>query len=613
MSEVLQTVLDYVKSPQTDYALLITGPWGCGKTYFWKNVIEHELKGLQGSDHIQRILYVSLYGVSDVKDIDRSLFTQSYPGINRKGVGRTSRLVAGVVEALGYVDLAKINLRSLIKAKDAVICFDDLERTRLPMEEVLGYINTFVEHEGAKTIILCNEEAIGDDKRKIYNSMKEKVVGFSHGLKSDYNQVLESLVNEHKRNDKLYEFLTSQKTLIGQLFFKSETHNIRTLRRVIAMLSTIFTVLKDGEVDPDSVAKQIIYALETAACEFHSGRANAETLRGIHSLNLIAFAGLALSGLKEEKTYEREFSERYFSEAGWHQAVSCPPICEFLLTGFLDRVKLLKWARELTQPLDEKSERMKRLTTNPRGMEDSEFEQTTSQVLQELEAGEIEDVSTYISLYDLFELFANNGLIAITPQHVLEKFIVGLEKIQETGKLKPKQHLKLEITHPIMQPRTSEGNTFRQRVLEANEKALGLGLCERIKALDLLLRDDPHAFITTLVNSEESGFLLTPVFQELDAVDIAKRILALSNSLKSYFGMAIRERYLKHGLPSEFIIELPALTVIKDQIKSHCEERVKGIKVIPMSLFITQGIVKELEQAVEQLEQLKQKENGNKQ
>jgi len=30
MNEVQQAVIDYVSTPQTDYALLITGPWGCG-------------------------------------------------------------------------------------------------------------------------------------------------------------------------------------------------------------------------------------------------------------------------------------------------------------------------------------------------------------------------------------------------------------------------------------------------------------------------------------------------------------------------------------------------------------------------------------------------------
>lgn len=66
-------------------------------------------------------------------------------------------LTAGGGRALGWAlrrwtgfELPKIHLRWLIDTKQAVLCFDDLERTRLPIKEALGYINAFVEHERAK-------------------------------------------------------------------------------------------------------------------------------------------------------------------------------------------------------------------------------------------------------------------------------------------------------------------------------------------------------------------------------------------------------------------------------------------------------------------------------
>ena len=48
MNEVLQTVMDYVSTPKTDYAILINGPWGCGKTFFWKHIVTPELEKLDG-------------------------------------------------------------------------------------------------------------------------------------------------------------------------------------------------------------------------------------------------------------------------------------------------------------------------------------------------------------------------------------------------------------------------------------------------------------------------------------------------------------------------------------------------------------------------------------
>jgi len=408
MNEALQAVLDYVQTPQTDYAILITGPWGCGKTYFWKNVIEPELTSLQSSKHIQRILYVSLYGVSDAKDIDRSLFAQSYPGINRKSVGRVSRFVAGVIEALGYADLAKVNLRSLVKAKDAVICFDDLERIRLPMKEALGYINTFVEHEGAKAVILCNEDEINkNDDKELYKKMKEKVVGASLTFRPDLDTVFKTIINEHKARPAFHGFMLQNATLMRHLFDRSETYNIRSLRRAMAAIAIIFDVLKSSNINPNVLAKQLIYAVAPASFELHGRGADPAELRNIHAREYMAVAGISASmGRPEksgEKTYEARFAERYFHDFGMLDLMSvtgCPPICEFLLTGALDRSALVSWAEELIKTPDEREERIKRITSGPREMEDEDFERTAARVLKEVEAGEIAAIGKYVHLYD---------------------------------------------------------------------------------------------------------------------------------------------------------------------------------------------------------------------
>ena len=407
MNEVLQAILDYVQTPQTDYALLITGPWGCGKTYFWRHVITPMLRGLRHPHRPRRLLYTSLYGVSDAQDIDRSLFVQSYPGLNRKKVGRVSRLATGVLEALGFADLTKIDLRSLVQAKDAVICFDDLERTGLGMKEALGYINSFVEHEGAKAIVLCNEKLIGDEQdRDAYEKMKEKVVGSSLTFRPDHREALQSLVAEHKDKPAFSEFLLQHQELIGQLFEKSETHNIRTLRRILAALRTVFGALKKVGIDPNAVATQVIYSVATTSLELHAGKANAETLRRLHALSMLAIAAIGRGDEDEIESYEQGFVKRYIPDAGWNEIIGCPAICEFVITGFLDRAELLRWAKELVRVPDARQERIRRLATHDvRAMEDEEFTQISAQVLQDVETGEITAVGDYDGLYGRFEWF----------------------------------------------------------------------------------------------------------------------------------------------------------------------------------------------------------------
>ena len=38
MDDLIESILDYVRSDYTDYAIMINGEWGSGKTYFWKHL-----------------------------------------------------------------------------------------------------------------------------------------------------------------------------------------------------------------------------------------------------------------------------------------------------------------------------------------------------------------------------------------------------------------------------------------------------------------------------------------------------------------------------------------------------------------------------------------------
>jgi hypothetical protein len=69
--------------------------------------------------------------------------------------------------ALKYfnVDASGFNLKDFLNKFDAkVYVFDDLERFEGAINKVLGYINQFVEHGGAKVILIANEQEISVDK-----------------------------------------------------------------------------------------------------------------------------------------------------------------------------------------------------------------------------------------------------------------------------------------------------------------------------------------------------------------------------------------------------------------------------------------------------------------
>ncbi len=78
-----QHLLDYLgyylsltHSPH--YAVLISGPWGVGKTYQVKQFLQrHQPKP-------EKLLYVSLYGLSTLDEIRDALFQAAYPLLTGK-------------------------------------------------------------------------------------------------------------------------------------------------------------------------------------------------------------------------------------------------------------------------------------------------------------------------------------------------------------------------------------------------------------------------------------------------------------------------------------------------------------------------------------------------
>lgn len=180
----------YVDEYLYNYAVMIDGTWGCGKTYFVTNVLmlklkEHEAnkeKKIKGYKK-RNVIYVSLYGIKSIGDISKQLYMEAYFGNNNE-VGKLLKKGASIISSMVPLafDIAKPFIKDVevdeknvsnvisefLSIKNSILIFDDLERCECPINEILGYINSFVEHENIKVILIANQSEIGRniDQRK---------------------------------------------------------------------------------------------------------------------------------------------------------------------------------------------------------------------------------------------------------------------------------------------------------------------------------------------------------------------------------------------------------------------------------------------------------------
>lgn len=208
MSKILEQVEYYINDKSSNYAVLIDGEWGSGKTFLWKNIIS---KFIEGKSY--HIIYVSLNGISTEEEIDREIFFSS---VNKKvNLGEFQEqvdklkekakpilsLAKTICKVTGKFDDIKINYDEIMKLDNCILCFDDLERVNMPFESVLGYINKFVEHDGIKTFIIANEKEIGNRYIKDNIEEKYKVIINLENLKSKSSE--KNKENEYSIKDEL--------------------------------------------------------------------------------------------------------------------------------------------------------------------------------------------------------------------------------------------------------------------------------------------------------------------------------------------------------------------------------------------------------------------------
>ena len=72
MDNISEKILRYISDPSKNQALLLSGPWGMGKTYYIKNTLQKDLE-TQEAYKKYKIVYTSLYGINSLKDLQNIL------------------------------------------------------------------------------------------------------------------------------------------------------------------------------------------------------------------------------------------------------------------------------------------------------------------------------------------------------------------------------------------------------------------------------------------------------------------------------------------------------------------------------------------------------------
>ena len=442
--QIKQAINTYLDANRTDYAVMISGDWGSGKTYLLKENINSEIKNKD-----LRLIYVSLIGLNSEEKLQKKI----YENINPFYHTNKKSLIATEADALEQMINEEKELKLDIP-QNIVLCFDDLERINSEFfETAMGYINTFIEHAKIKSIFMCDELKL-TEKKSDFKRIKEKYVRFTYHLKTDISAILYSgslRIEDYKNIDKI------DKMILVDMFKKGKCTNVRTLLFTLSLLDSVLANFTNKGIMMKNMDEKYAIDLITRflcfiSIEFKNGRDIAILNKisvAIVTKNPLAFfdEGFEIvfdqennnktesEQLENERKIIDDIVQRYFSDNpnNYFQFLS---ISNYVSQGLFDKDRLMKEFNKIDISFNNKKQRDEKnkiieITTNPYVYSNEEILEKLNSVPYMVESG-IFDLKECLQLYsNLLWISSFNIKGFKITEEIIDKFKKGAEKFIE--------------------------------------------------------------------------------------------------------------------------------------------------------------------------------------
>ena len=371
----------YLAITTPNFGIMLIGEWGCGKTYFIKNFFNN----YNFEDNLAKWLYFSLNGVETKDELSKLIFLQLHPKLYGKYSSLFAHLALGFAGQFKVKELIKhFKYRDFINGVDnKVLVFDDLERCKIEMPVLLGFINEFVEHYSVHVILIADETNIKgfDDKDSDYRKRKEKLIGrtiaVELNLDSAFNQFIYII-----KDSELKKCLNNNKQLILDIFNASDYKNLRLLKQPLINLDELVALFpKDFKRDTiliPFIAQFILFSIEYLHGSYPGLFSNLAHQYVLHrSLHIKDNKGDSIYAVFFNKydTWLSIYADRsmmfLIGEHLHGKALSSETI-EFHLTNSI------QWHFEAKDPLW-------KLVDNPAGRDETEFRELYNEMLNNLQ------------------------------------------------------------------------------------------------------------------------------------------------------------------------------------------------------------------------------------
>ena len=635
MEDLVESILEYIRADYTDYAVMINGEWGSGKTYFWNNKIRNKIESMQLNGKRYKTIYMSLYGISNLEEISKKIFIEttqlmdknlkkymdSKGQVNIPEYAKTGLDMANLFGVTQNGD--KLDYSDFFATDDKVLCFDDLERANVDVIDILGYINNFVEHDHIKTIIICNEKELstklkssnlemktfiatylldkeGDlvkktdkpmveriqdtieyvfDKANDYERIKEKLIGETFEYAPEFNYIINGILMRYEKYPELIRFLRENTNLIISTFNKSGTRNLRILKHALNDFKKIFDMVNKSYPNTNHRVMQTMLIFTIAiSFEIKAGKVTKDKFININSNE--EYKAILVSSrvfMDNRQFYIKEFDNNYYynfkAEYRFFKFIEI-----YIRTRIFDMRVFKDNMEVIINTIDtDKLPAYKRLLTEEYWkIADDQFNGIIEEIIEDVKNGKIKPIEI-VKIFAYFSYFIKRNLIDYDIKSIKTTFLNGINISSLTAEYCD------NVEEELDQISVEEVGTDMEEVVkyfnEVNEKLKDKMYAEKAEEIFKNIPMKMEVFYDKFAKE----CMDVPIFKYYDVFQMFQRISCASNEDIVTIKEMLTDRAKKHT--KEIEPEIKNIKKLKQIVDEYIEGKEPTIKIVMLEEF----------------------------
>lgn len=314
------------------------------------------------------------------------------------------------------------------------IVFDDIERTFIPMNILLGFINFFVERCKFHVLIIGDESKLEGDNLKIYSDFKEKTVGRQFEILPNVDAALDSYIEDYG----LDKFIRKEREYIIRCFRATTYNNLRLLRQCLYDFNEVLREFPENKIRENEVIFHCLLSSFIAVYAEYNNSENHDTVakwdRAFPEYNARLKKDENNVCCKIEKKY-KEISEGNIYPTTFYTFVN--EIVSFLTKGCSVKgtIEALFPTKRISHTIQSKFDGFIYLS-------DNEFNKRYDEVEKDLLDGKIQDANQlgvaigYLGYFDAMQVHSLRSETLSRIKHLLEVRILQINDMKELLKFK---------------------------------------------------------------------------------------------------------------------------------------------------------------------------------